>query len=77
MVSLYSDATQVTYDGKTFAVTSIGVNAFFSCNKLTSVTIPGSVNSIGEEAFYAIGLKRGANAQLQGSAGITDGWETE
>lgn len=33
--------------------------------------------AISEEAFYAIGLKRGANAQVQGSAGITDGWETE
>ena len=33
--------------------------------------------AISEEAFFAIGLKRGATAQVQGSAGITDGWETE
>ena len=32
--------------------------------------------AISEEAFCAIGLKRGAAAQVQGSAGITDGWET-
>ena len=46
-----SDGFEKTH-AKTFAVTSIGVNAFFSCNKLTSVTIPGSVNIIGEEAFF-------------------------
>ena len=33
--------------------------------------------AISEEAFFAIGLERGATAQVQGSAGITDGWETE
>jgi hypothetical protein len=33
-------------------VTSIGDNAFYSCTKLTSVTIPDSVTSIGSEAFY-------------------------
>lgn len=33
--------------------------------------------AISEEAFNAIGLKRGATAHVQGSAGITEGWETE
>ena len=32
-------------------VTSIGYIAFYDCTNLTSVTIPSSVTSIGEEAF--------------------------
>ena len=41
----------VTYNGKTYSVTSIGSAAFYNCNGLTSVTIPNSVTSIGEDAF--------------------------
>jgi hypothetical protein len=32
-------------------VTIIGIDAFFCCSGLTSVTIPNSVTSIGEGAF--------------------------
>ena len=42
---------QVTYNGKTYSVTSIGISAFYNCNSLTSVTIPNSVTSIGYSAF--------------------------
>ena len=38
-----------SYQGK--PVTSIGSSAFYSCGKLTSVTIPDSVTSIGSNAF--------------------------
>ena len=43
---------EVTYNGKTYSVTSIGHYAFNKCSSLTSVTIPNSVTSIGYEAFY-------------------------
>ena len=41
----------VIYNGQTYSVTSIGVNAFSDCTNLTSVTIPTSVTSIGNYAF--------------------------
>ena len=37
-------------------MTSIGYYAFYECTGLTSITIPESVTSIGESAFYNSGL---------------------
>ena len=42
----------IEYDGRTYSVTSIGESAFAD-RWLTSVTIPPSVTSIGERAFYS------------------------
>ena len=42
----------VTYNGTTYSVTAIGVEAFAGCRDLTSIVIPNSVTSIGNEAFY-------------------------
>ncbi len=41
----------VTYEGYTFAVTGIESNAFDGCFELTSVVIPNTTESIGEQAF--------------------------
>ncbi|MBP1539764.1 MAG: leucine-rich repeat protein [Prevotella sp.] len=42
---------QVTYNGKSYSVTSIGPFAFRQCSGLTSITIPYSVTTIREYAF--------------------------
>ncbi len=42
----------VTYNSKTYSVTSIRSSAFCDCSSLTSITLPESVTSIGEYAFY-------------------------
>ncbi|MBR7012784.1 MAG: leucine-rich repeat protein [Muribaculaceae bacterium] len=41
----------VTYNGKTYSVTTIGGAAFDNCSGLTSVTIPNTVTTIGGAAF--------------------------
>lgn len=58
----------ITYSGKTYAVTSIGDLAFYGCSGLTSITIPESVTTIGNNAFRNCNAKiyvnRGTDALL-------------
>ena len=42
----------VTYEGKTYSVTSIGNWAFYGCKEFTSISIPNSITSIGYYAFF-------------------------
>ena len=42
---------QVTHDGASYRVTSIGAEAFNFCRSLTAITIPNSVVTIGNLAF--------------------------
>ena len=37
----------VTYNSKTYSVTSIREEAFYGCSSLTAITLPASVTSIG------------------------------
>ena len=54
----YSELTSVTIPakvnigGKDYKVTEIAGSAFYSCNKLTSVTIPEGITAIGNLAFF-------------------------
>ena len=49
----------VVYEGKKYIVNSIGSTAFDRCNSLSCITIPGSLCSIGKDAFNnCYGLKK-------------------
>jgi hypothetical protein len=42
----------VTYDGKTYTVTGFTIDAFRGYNGITSVTIPNTIETIGQRAFF-------------------------
>ena len=48
--------SQIQYGNYTYVVDSIGDKAFSCCFDLTSITIPNSVTSIGDCAFWCSGL---------------------
>lgn len=51
-------ASSIIYKNKSYPVTSIGANAFMSCDKLNSVTIPNSVCEVKYSSFSAFNLKQ-------------------
>ena len=59
----YQELTEVTIpatatlDGKSYRVTAVGNNAFRSCNKLTSLTLPEGLVSIGHFSFQSTIIK--------------------
>ncbi len=59
----YKELTEVsipataTLGGKSYQVTAVGNNAFYGCSKLTSVTLPNGLVSIGKYSFYNIKVK--------------------
>jgi hypothetical protein len=65
----------VTYNGKTYSVTSIGWAAFNQCRDLTSITIPNSVTSIGSDAFLYCGVKKVIVPDIAAWCGISFGNE--
>ena len=42
----------ISYNGKTYSVTSIGHLAISNCTSLNSITIPKSITTIEKSAFY-------------------------
>jgi hypothetical protein len=48
--------SSVVYDGVTYNLTAIGNSAFYNCSGLTSVSIPSSVTTIGQNSFQGTGL---------------------
>lgn len=52
----YSESVSIPesiyYGDAAYSVVAIGKRAFSGCNTLTAVTIPGTVTSIGDYAFY-------------------------
>lgn len=56
-ITIATIPSSITYEGKTYKVTSIGDHSFERCYNLTSVTIPNTVKSIGRSAFeYCSGM---------------------
>ena len=62
----------VIYDNDTYQVTSIGQQAFYGCEELTSVTLPNTITTIGFSAFSECSHLTSINIP-EGTTDIGDG----
>ena len=69
--------SSVTYSGNTYAVTSIGERAIYSCGGLTSITIPNSVTSIGESAFSGCRGLTSVIFNAENCNDLSEGWPSD
>lgn len=45
--------SKITYEGEEYTITAVGVEAFLECADITEMTLPSTITSIGDRAFYA------------------------
>lgn len=45
--------SKITYEGEEYTITAVGVEAFLECANITEMTLPSTIKSIGDKAFYA------------------------
>ena len=45
--------SKITYEGEEYTITAVGEEAFLECAGITKMTLPSTIESIGDKAFYA------------------------
>lgn len=45
--------SKITYEGEEYIITAVGEEAFLECAGITKMTLPSTIKSIGDRAFYA------------------------
>lgn len=45
--------SKITYEGEEYTITAVGEEAFLECADITEMTLPSTIKSIGDRAFYA------------------------
>lgn len=68
----FSRETKVTNDGVTYDVTGIAASTFRGCSRLTSVTIPESITSIGMKVWENCNALKSIISQIETPFAISD-----
>ncbi len=45
--------SKITYEGEEYTITAVGEEAFLECTDIDEMTLPSTITSIGDRAFYA------------------------